>query len=149
FVSAGQTHPGVGFAYIPLDISDFPTRRNYLLALWQRDFERILADWVAELGVPILRDREGTGFAQDDHGVDVEVAGEAALRADYLVGCDGGRSVIRKVAGIDFVGWDAATSWLITEVDMDDEPEIGVRREGGGIGPINRASGGGPYGVVL
>ncbi len=139
----------MGFAGIPLDISDFPTRHNYLLALWQSDFERILADWVGELGVPILRGREVMGFAQDDSRVDVELSDDTSLRTEYLVGCDGGRSVIRKAAGIEFAGWDATTSWLIAEVEMDDQPEIGTRREGGGIGPVNRVEGGGPFGVVL
>jgi hypothetical protein len=89
------------------------------------------------------------GFAQDDTGVDVELSGDTSLRAEYLVGCDGGRSLIRKVAGIDFPGWDPTTSYLIAEVEMDEEPEIGMRPEGGGIGPVNREEGGGPYGVVL
>src|SRR5436305_4223632 len=81
FLSAGQTHPRVGYALISLDISDFPTRHNYLLALWQSDFERILADWVSELGVPIHRGREVVGFAQDDTGVGVELSDETSLRA--------------------------------------------------------------------
>ena len=132
-----------------LDISDFPTRHNYVLALWQSHFEPILADWVGELGVPILRGREVVGFAQDDTGVDVELSGDTSLRAEYLVGCDGGRSLIRKAAGIDFPGLDPSTSWMIAEVEMDEEPEIGLRPEGGGIGPVNRAEGGGPFGVVL
>jgi 3-(3-hydroxy-phenyl)propionate hydroxylase len=149
FVSAGQPHPAVGYAYIRLDISDFPTRHNYLLALWQSDFERILAGWIDELGIPILRGCEVVGFAQDDTGVAVELSGDASLRAEYLVGCDGGRSLIRKAAGIDFPGWDPTTSYLIAEVEMDKEPEIGIRPEGGGIGPVNREEGGGPYGVVL
>ncbi len=150
FLSEGQVHPGVGYAYIPLDISDFPTRHDYLLALWQSDFERILADWVVgELGVPILRGREVVGLAQDDAGVDVELSDDTSLRAGYLVGCDGGRSVVRKAAGIDFPGLDPSTSWMIAEVEMDEKPEIGTRREGGGIGPVNRVEGGGPYGVVL
>ena len=121
-----------GFAGIPLDISDFPTRHNYGLALWQSHFERILADWVAELGVPILRGREVVGFAQDDTGVDVELSDGTSLRAEYLVGCDGGRSVIRKAAGIDFAGLDPSTSWMIAEVEMDEEPEFGFRRDGVG-----------------
>jgi 2-polyprenyl-6-methoxyphenol hydroxylase-like FAD-dependent oxidoreductase len=149
FLSEGQRHPSVGFSYTPLDVSDFPTRHNYVLALWQRDFERILAAWVGEIGVPILRRREVVGVAQDDTGVDVRVSGRVSLRAEYLVGCDGGRSVVRKEAGIDFVGWDPTTSWMIAEVEMDEEPEIGTRPEGGGIGPVNRVEGGGPYGVVL
>ncbi len=149
FVSAGQTHPNVGYAGIPLDISDFPTRHNYLLALSQRDIERILADWVEELGVPVHRNREVAAFVQDDAGVDVEVSGDTSLRAEYLVGCDGGRSRVRKAAGIDFPGLDPSTSWLLAEVEMTDEPQIGMRREAGGIGPVNPAAGGGPYSVVL
>jgi len=82
FVSAGQEHPSLGYSQVPLDISDFPTRHNYLLALWQSHFERILAGWVGELGVPILRRREVVGFAQDDTGVDVELSGGTPLRAD-------------------------------------------------------------------
>ncbi len=148
FTSAGQKHPAVGYAYIRLDITDFPSRHNYLLALWQSHFEPILAGWVDELGVPILRGREVVGFGQDDGGVDVELSGDTSIRAQYLVGCDGGRSVVRKAAGIDFPGLDPSTSWMIAEVEMD-EPVIGLRPEGGGIGPVNRVEGGGPYGVVL
>jgi 2-polyprenyl-6-methoxyphenol hydroxylase-like FAD-dependent oxidoreductase len=149
FLAEGQVHPFVGYAGTSLEISDFPTRHNYLLALWQRDFERILAEWIDELEVPILRGREVVGFSQDDTGVDVELSGDPSLRADYLVGCDGGRSLIRKAAGIEFPGWDPTSSFLIAEVETDDEPEIGMRPEGGGIGPVNRKEGGGPYGVVL
>ena len=138
FLAEGQAMQVQAFAGIPLDISDFPTRHNYGLALWQSHFERILAAWVGELGVPIAREREVTGFAQDDTGVDVELSDGQSLRADYLVGCDGGRSVIRKAAGIEFPGWDPTTSWLIAEVEMDEEPEFGLR-DGGGIG---RADGG-------
>ena len=149
FLAEGRAMQVQAFAGIPLDISDFPTRHNYGLALWQRDFERILAGWVSELAVPIVHEREVTGFAQDDTGVDVELSDGASLRADYLVGCDGGRSVVRKAAGIEFAGWDPTTSWLIAEVEMVEQPEIGIRREGGGIGPVDPARGGGPYRVVL
>jgi 2-polyprenyl-6-methoxyphenol hydroxylase-like FAD-dependent oxidoreductase len=149
FVSEGQTHPAVGYSYIPLDITDFPTRHNYVLALWQRDTERILASWVDELGVPVLRGREVVGSAQDEDGVDVELSDGTVLRAAYLVGCDGGRSLVRKVAGIEFPGLDPSASWIIGEVEMREQPEIGTRREGGGIGPVDRVEGGGPYGVVL
>jgi len=133
FLAEGQAMQVQAFAGIPLDISDFPTRHNYGLALWQSHFERILAAWVNELGVPIARECEVTGFAQDDTGVDVELSDGQSLRADYLVGCDGGRSVIRKSADIEFPGWDLSTSWLIADVEMDEEPEIGLRG-GGGIG---------------
>ena len=144
FLSEGEAMQIQSFARTALDISDFPTRHNYGLALLQKHFERILAGWVDELGVPIARDREVTGFAQDDTGVDVELSDGRSLRADYLVGCDGGRSVIRKAAGIEFPGWDATTSWIIAEVEMDVQPEFGLRA-GGGIGPAE----GGHVGVVL
>jgi 2-polyprenyl-6-methoxyphenol hydroxylase-like FAD-dependent oxidoreductase len=149
FLSAGKTHPAVGYAYIPLDISDFPSRHNYLLALWQSQFEPILAGWVDELGVPVRRGREVVGLAQDGTGVEVMLSDGDVLRAEYLVGCDGGRSTVRRAAGIDFPGSDPSTSFMIAEVEMTEEPAIGVRPEGGGIGPVNRELGGGPYGVVL
>jgi 2-polyprenyl-6-methoxyphenol hydroxylase-like FAD-dependent oxidoreductase len=145
FLAEGQTMQVQRFAGVPLDISDFPTRHNYGLALWQSHFERILAAWVSELGVPITREREVTGFAQDDTGVDVTLSEGRSLRADYLVGCDGGRSVIRKAAGIEFPGWDPSISWLIAEAEMDEEPEFGMRR-GGGIGRVEE---GGRIRVVL
>ena len=148
FLSAGTVMQAQGFAGIPLDISDFPTRHNHGLALWQREFEPILAGWVAELGVPMLRGCEVVGFAQDDRGVDVETSRGHSLRARYLVGCDGGRSLVRKAAGIEFAGWDASISWLLAEVEME-EPVVGMRPEGGGIGPVDREDGTGPFRVVL
>jgi 3-(3-hydroxy-phenyl)propionate hydroxylase len=90
--------------------------------VWQGRIEEILAVWVGELGVPIYRRREVTGFAQDDTGVDVELSDGRSLRADYLVGCDGGRSLIRKAAGIAFPGLDPSTSYMIAEVELDQEP---------------------------
>ena len=149
FLSEGQAMQVQGFAGIPLDISDFPTRHPNGLALWQSRFEPILAEWVAELGVPTLRGREVMGFSQDDTGVDVEVSDDTTLRAEYLVGCDGGRSLVRKAAGIDFAGWDPSTSWILAEVEMAEQPQLGMRREGGGIGPVDPTTGGGPYRVVL
>ena len=123
FLSQGQVAQVAGFAWIPLDISDFPTRHNYGLALRQNHIERILAGWVGELRVPIRYGSEVTGFAQDDAGVDVALADGQSLRADYLVGCDGGRSLIRKAAGIAFPGWDPSISNLIAEVELAEEPE--------------------------
>src|SRR5437660_11916949 len=106
FLSEGQVAQVAGFAGTPLDIIDFPTRHPYGLALLQKDFERILAGWVDELEVPIRREREVTGVAQDASGVDVQLSDGTTLRGAYLVGCDGGRSVVRKAAGIDFPGWE-------------------------------------------
>jgi 3-(3-hydroxy-phenyl)propionate hydroxylase len=139
FLSAGQTAQVGSFGGVPMDISDFPTRHNYGLALWQNRFEEILAGWVDELQVPIHRGRGVTGFAQDDAGVDVELSDGESLRAEYLVGCDGGRSLVRKAAGIDFPGWDPSVSSLIAEAEMSEEPEYGLRRDEKGqhgIGPI-------------
>ena len=149
FVSAGQPHTAVGYAYIPLDISDFPSRHNYLLALRQNEFERILAEWIDELGVPVRRGCDVLGLEQDEGAVTVELSDGAVVRTGYLAGCDGGRSTVRKAAGIDFPGSDPSTSFLIAEVAMTAEPEIGVRPEGGGIGRLNRDRDEGPYGVVL
>jgi 2-polyprenyl-6-methoxyphenol hydroxylase-like FAD-dependent oxidoreductase len=132
-----------------LDISDFPTRHNYGLGLWQNHIERILAGWVGELAVPIYRGPEVTGFAQDDTGVDVELSDGQTLRAEYLVGCDGGRSLIRKAAGIGFPGWDPTTSWLIAEVEMAEQPEWGIRRDALGIHSLSRLENGGPVRVLV
>lgn len=148
FLAEGRVAPVHGFAQVPLEVGDLPTRHAYVLALWQRDFERILADWVAELGIPILRGRELVGFTQHDGHVDVALSDDTSLSADYLVGCDGGRSRVRKAAGIDFPGLEASTSWLIAEAEMD-EPELGMRREGGGIGPVDPAGEATTYRVVL
>src|SRR5882672_8144953 len=137
FLSEGQKFQVVHF-HVPLDISDFPTRHNYGLGLWQNHIERILAEWVVELEVKIYRGIEVTGFAQDDAGVDVALSDGASLRAGYLVGCDGGRSLIRKAAGIDFPGWDPTTSNLIAEVEISEEPEWGIRRDALGIHSLSR-----------
>ncbi|HLJ48087.1 MAG TPA: FAD-dependent monooxygenase [Bryobacteraceae bacterium] len=149
FLSQGQTHPALSFHQIPLKISDLPTRHNYLLALWQNHIERILADWIGELAVTIYRGREVTGFAQDDTGVDVEVSDGGSLRAQYLVGCDGGRSLIRKSAGIEFSGWDPTTSWLIAEVATAEEPAWGFRQDAVGIHAIGKLEDGRRARVVL
>jgi 3-(3-hydroxy-phenyl)propionate hydroxylase len=149
FLEAGQAMQVQGFSGIPLDIGDFPTRHNYGLALWQSHFEPILADWVGELGVPIHRECEVVGFAQDDAGVDVEVSGGRSLRAAYLVGCDGGRSLVRKTADIDFPGLDASTSWMIAEVEMDGEPELGMRYDAAGVQALGPAGDGKSVRVVL
>src|SRR5437667_3865398 len=105
FLSEGQTAQVAAFAGTPLDISDFPTRHPYGLGLWQNHIERILADWVDELEVPIYRARDVTGFAQDDTGVNVELSDGTSLRAKHLLGCGGGRRLVRSSAGSDFPRW--------------------------------------------
>jgi 2-polyprenyl-6-methoxyphenol hydroxylase-like FAD-dependent oxidoreductase len=146
FLSQGQPVQVAGFSQIRLDISDFPTRHPYGLALWQNNIERILADWVGELGVPIYHGREVTSIAQDPSGVDVGLAGGSYLRAKYLVGCDGGRSSVRKAAAIGFPGWDATTSYLIAEVEMATEtgqvPDWGIRYDALGVHSLSMLDGG-------
>jgi 2-polyprenyl-6-methoxyphenol hydroxylase-like FAD-dependent oxidoreductase len=138
FLAEGQKAQVAGFGATRLDISDFPTRHNYGLALWQKHIERILAGWVGELPVTFYRGREVTGFTQDDTGVDVHVSDGQRLRAQYLVGCDGGRSEVRKAAGIDFPGWDPTTSALLAEAEMAEEPELGIRRTPTGTHAIGK-----------
>jgi 2-polyprenyl-6-methoxyphenol hydroxylase-like FAD-dependent oxidoreductase len=138
FLSAGQVAQVGQFSGVRLDISDFPTRHPYSLGLWQNHIERILAGWVGELAVPIYRGREVTGFAQDDTGVDVELSDGQSLRAEYLAGCDGGRSLVRKAAGIEFPGWDPTTSSLIAEVELAEQPEWGIRQDAVGIHGLGR-----------
>jgi 2-polyprenyl-6-methoxyphenol hydroxylase-like FAD-dependent oxidoreductase len=138
FLAEGQTAQAATFGTTVLDMSDFPTRHPYSLGIWQNQIERIMASWIAELPVRIYYGSEVAGFAQDDTGVEVELADGQSLRAQYLVGCDGGRSVIRKAAGIEFPGWDATRSNLIAEVEMTEEPELGTRHDALGVHGLGR-----------
>ncbi len=138
FLAQGKVAQVAAFATTTLDISDFPTRHNYGLALWQEPIERLLAAWAVELAVPTYRGCEVTGFAQDDTGVDVALSDGPRMRAQYLVRCDGGRSLVRKLAGIEFPGWEASTSCLIAEAEMTGEPAWGVRRDARGIHGLSR-----------
>ena len=149
FLALGQKHQRAPFAHALLDISDLPSRHNYFLAIWQNQIERILADWVAELGVPIYRSCEVTSFAQDAAGVDVELSDGRSLRAQYLAGCDGGRSLVRKAAGIDFPGCDASTSYLIAEASTTEEPAWGLRRNEKGIQALGKLDDGKRLRLVL
>ena len=160
FLAEGQVAQVAGFAMIRLDISDFPTRHPYGLGLWQRHIERILAGWVSELGVRIQYATEVTEFEQDDDGVEIMLSDGRRVRAQYLVGCDGGRSLVRKQAGIEFPGWDPTTSSLLAEVEMIEEPELGVHRTPSGTHALGKVDyeikdgqvvykPGGPVGVML
>ncbi|UPJ44502.1 FAD-dependent monooxygenase [Bradyrhizobium sp. 40] len=142
FLREGQVTQLAGFAWTRLDISDLPTRHAYGLVLRQSHIERILADWVGELAVPIYRNREMTGFAQDETGIDVTLSGGETLRANYLVGCDGGRSLVRKAAGIDFAGSDPTLSNLMAEVEMREEPAWGLRHDALGFHGLSKTESG-------
>ncbi|HEY0798224.1 MAG TPA: FAD-dependent monooxygenase, partial [Candidatus Baltobacteraceae bacterium] len=97
---------------------------------------------------------------QDGSGVDVELTDGQSLRAKYLVGCDGGRSLIRKAADIEFAGWDPTTSSLIAEVEMAEKPPLGIHRNAFGIHSFGKVEykirdgeviygEGGPVGVMV
>ncbi len=149
FLAEGQPHGVVMFGGSVLDMSDFPTRHPYTLAIWQKQIERIMADWIAELPVQIYYGHEVTGFTQDESGVDVQLAGDDALRAQYLVGCDGGRSVIRRAAAIEFPGWEATRSNLIAEAEMTDGPDQELRHDAAGVHAVRRMEDGKAFRVVV
>jgi 2-polyprenyl-6-methoxyphenol hydroxylase-like FAD-dependent oxidoreductase len=149
FLAEGKTAQAAMLAATVLDMSDFPTRHPYSLGIWQNQIERIMAAWIAELPVRVYYGCEVTGFAQDDTGVDVELSGEGSLRARYLVGCDGGRSVIRKAAGIEFPGWDPTRSNLIAEVETTEEPPRGIRHDATGIHALNTMEDGKTVRVIV
>jgi 3-(3-hydroxy-phenyl)propionate hydroxylase len=140
FIKEGQKAQVVGFGGVHFDMTAFPTRHGYTLGLWQKHIERILGGWVAELKVPIRFGTEVTGFAQDADGVTVQLSDRKSVRAKYLVGCDGGRSFVRKNAGIEFPGWDPTMSAIIAEVEMAQAPVLGMRRDprgNYGLGRVN------------
>src|ERR1700728_609126 len=80
-LAEGQVAQAATIATTVLDMSDFPTRHPYSLGIWQSKIERIMAAWIAELGVRVYYGSEVTGFAQDDSGVDVKLADGRSLRA--------------------------------------------------------------------
>ena len=149
FLAEGQVAQAAMIATTVLDMSDFPTRHPYSLGIWQNQIERIMAAWIAELPVRIYYGCEVKGFAQDDTGVDVELSDGESLRTQYLVGCDGGRSVIRKAAGIEFPGWDPTKSNLIAEVEMTEEPPRGIRHDATGVHGLHRMEDGRMVRVVV
>ena len=138
FLAEGQVAQAAMIGSTVLDMSDFPTRHPYSLGIWQNQIERIMAAWIAELPVRIYYGSAVTGFAQDHTGVDVEVSGGQSLRAQYLIGCDGGRSVVRKAAGIEFPGWEPTKSNLIAEVEVTEETPRGIRHDATGIHGLHR-----------
>jgi len=122
FLAEGRTLQTATFGSTQLDLAGLPTRHPYTLALFQNHIERLLLEWVEELGVQIRRGVEATGVSADDGGVSVELAGEGSVRARYVVGADGGRSTVRRSVGIPMVGADATRSSLIAEVKAAGEP---------------------------
>ena len=122
FLAEGKTVQAATFGATQLDLGGLPTRHPYTLALFQNHIERLLLGWVQELGVQVRRGVEVTEVAADDDGVDVQLAAGGPVRARFVVGADGGRSVVRRSAGIGFTGPDATRSSLIAEVKVAGEP---------------------------
>lgn len=128
FLDQGFTGQNGHFSGLFFDVSDLPTRHNYGLGLLQHRIEHTLADWITELDAPIRYRHTITGFTQDDTGVTVAMADGPPLRARYLIGCDGGRSLVRKAAAIPFPGWDPSLSCLVADVELTAEPPFGLHR---------------------
>lgn len=149
FLAKGRTAQAVMVGSTVLDMSDFPTRHPYSLGIWQNEIEGVMAAWIAELGVPVHYGSELAGFSQDDSGVEVGLADGRSLRAGYLVGCDGGRSAVRKAAGIDFPGWDPTIRNLIAEVELSEDPPPGIRHDSTGVHALHRMEDGKTFRVVV
>ncbi|HKZ14425.1 MAG TPA: FAD-dependent monooxygenase [Solirubrobacterales bacterium] len=149
FLTEGYTAQIISFGETKIDISDFPTRHPYGLALWQKHIERIMAEWIWDLGVAVRYGQEVVGFTQDEQGVEVELADGGKLRTRYLVGCDGGRSRIRKAAGIDFPGAEATKSTIVAEAQMADKSGFGFHRGPLGVGGIGPMEGGETLKIVV
>ena len=149
FLAEGRTAQAAMFGTTVLDISDFPTRHPYALGIWQNQIERIMAAWIAELPVRIHYGTEVTGFAQDDAGVEIQISDGEPIRARYLVGCDGGRSLVRREGGIEFPGWDPTKSNLIAEVEVTEEPPQGTRHDETGVHGLQRLEDGRTVRVIV
>ncbi|MFJ8888261.1 FAD-dependent monooxygenase [Streptomyces sp. NPDC102402] len=138
FLAAGELQPVGHFSGLYLEFDEYESRHPYPLMILQSAVERLLEEWAQELGVRIRRSCRVTGVTQDTSGVTVELdaadAGPAALRAGHLVGCDGGRSTVRRLAGIGFPGTEATMTAMIGDVELPDLPEdyVWIRRRAGG-----------------
>ncbi len=149
FVAEGERFQMAPFHDVMLDVSDTPTRRNYFLALPQKRFEAMLADRVAELGVPFYRGCELSDFSQSEEAVETRLADGRQLRSTYLVGCDGARSAVRKLAGIEFAGWEPTKSWLIAEAQWREEPKWGLAHDAHGTHALGQMDEAGKVRIVL
>jgi 2-polyprenyl-6-methoxyphenol hydroxylase-like FAD-dependent oxidoreductase len=155
FLPLGTQYPVGGFfAGISKPAPDrLDTAHPYVLGIPQPTTERLLTEHATELGVEIRRGCELVGLSQDDHGVTAELADGTQLRSGYLVGCDGGRSSVRKLLGVGFPGEPARREWLSGEVELTAPPEelaaivteVRKTQKGFGVGP----SGDGLYRFVV
>lgn len=132
FLAQGMTGQVTHFSGIFMSIEDFPTRHPYALGLLQHYTEKTLAAWITELEVPIYYSAEAVGFTQNETGVEIDLADGRAMRGLYLIGCDGGRSTIRKASGIEFPGHDPSCSAVLIDAEITEQPlEFGLLRKPG------------------
>ncbi|MCS5713264.1 FAD-dependent monooxygenase [Herbiconiux sp. CPCC 205716] len=152
FLEHGQRYPaaGRGFAGLEGPAVELDSDHDYVLGIPQPTTDRLLAERAAELGAELRRGVSLDAFEQDADGVDVVLDGGARLRARWLVGCDGGRSTVRRLAGIGFPGEAASTEWLLGEVELDGSvtPEE-VARIAAEVRRVHRGFGIGPAGGGL
>ncbi|GAA2067177.1 FAD-dependent monooxygenase [Leifsonia soli] len=145
FLAVGTTYPGGGrFAGIasarPVHLD---TTHDYILGMPQPVTDRLIAERAAELGALVRRGERVAGFEQDADGVSVELTSGERVRGRWLVGCDGGRSLVRRTLGIGFPGEAATTEWILGEAEATapaDEiaaiaEEVRKTHRGFGIGP--------------
>lgn len=119
------------------------TAHPFLLGMPQPEIERLLTERALELGTELRRGADVVSLSQDTGGVRVDLADGASLEARFVVGCDGGRSAVRKLLGIDFLGEAPRTEWLLGEMEIEaplDEvtariTEVRKTNLGVGIGP--------------
>ncbi|MFC6083044.1 rifampin monooxygenase [Sphaerisporangium aureirubrum] len=124
FLALGTRYPIGGFAGIAKPSPDrLDTAHPFILGIAQPVTDRLLAEHATELGAEIRRGRELAGLGQDDQGVTAELADGTRLRARYLVGCDGGRSTVRKLLGVGFPGEPSKVETLLGEMEVTEDPE--------------------------
>jgi rifampicin monooxygenase len=115
----GQQYPLGRFAGIAKPLPErLDTAHPYILGIQQPVVERALTERATAAGADIRRGHELVGLDQDEHGVTAELADGTRLRSRYLVGCDGGRSTVRKLLGVAFTGEAARNEWLLAEVEV-------------------------------
>jgi 2-polyprenyl-6-methoxyphenol hydroxylase-like FAD-dependent oxidoreductase len=125
------------FGGLRLDLRDLPTRFPYVLVTPQYETERVLLRRAGSLGVRVLRGTEVTGLRQGPDGVEVDVRtadGTGTLRAAYLVGADGVRSVVRRCLGLDFPGRSVLSSLMLADVRLAEPPADVLTVGGNGAG---------------
>src|SRR6266496_771843 len=143
FTTVGEGH----FATIPVGYTGWDTRHPYQLGIPQAEVEAMLEERLAEQGVEVLRGHELTSFTQDESGVTV-VAGELTLRASYLVGCDGGRSAVRKGLDLSFSWLDGRGFGVVADVLFTKTPE-GVARAWRSMRDIAEVHGGATFSGLI